>query len=392
VKCCLAILFFAAVCGSSTMAAQESCPRAELPAYAHNDYENDKPLIDALRLGYQGVEADVFLIDGVLRVGHDRRHAAKRLSLEHMYLEPLQRLATRCGGIVTEGAEFMLIVELKEASRPAFDSLLALIGRYRDMLWYADRDSLRGRAVMVRLVGWHPPPSQLGTSQMANARLHYKLTRPQRPKFNEQLSWLFWMLSADYGKSIAGWLPTNARRDRWLRVFHELADSGRTIRVYNVPRDSAVYRQLLAAGVTLIGTKTLAATRELLLPLVRLARCYTIEAGPWVIPPDAVDRHIPELPHLVMRDSLPPEGFFEGSAWRRLTTYSRNGARLGPGWMWHSSIGSFSITDSNGFGGVSLDFRIAGDSIYGRAEVFSDMVGSKYPYAPARGHAVTCPG
>lgn len=40
-----------------------------LPAYAHNDYLIDRPLVDALALGYRGVEADVFLVDGVEEPG-----------------------------------------------------------------------------------------------------------------------------------------------------------------------------------------------------------------------------------------------------------------------------------------------------------------------------------
>ena len=60
--------------GGLTAAAQSpgqpDCPRGTLPAYAHNDYINTRPLHDALSLGYKGVEADVFLVEGVLRLGH----------------------------------------------------------------------------------------------------------------------------------------------------------------------------------------------------------------------------------------------------------------------------------------------------------------------------------
>ena len=54
-----------------------TCPRADLPAYAHNDYRNEAPLSEALALGYSGVEADVYLVNGVLRLGHDRREAQR---------------------------------------------------------------------------------------------------------------------------------------------------------------------------------------------------------------------------------------------------------------------------------------------------------------------------
>ena len=39
-------------------------------AHAHNDYEHTRPLFDALDQGFNSVEADVFLVDGKLLVGH----------------------------------------------------------------------------------------------------------------------------------------------------------------------------------------------------------------------------------------------------------------------------------------------------------------------------------
>jgi hypothetical protein len=47
-------------------------PLTLIPAYAHNDYQNARPLSDALDLGFRGVEVDYVLIDGELRVGHER--------------------------------------------------------------------------------------------------------------------------------------------------------------------------------------------------------------------------------------------------------------------------------------------------------------------------------
>ena len=39
-------------------------------AFSHNDYERAKPLADALSLGFNCVEADLWLIDGELYVSH----------------------------------------------------------------------------------------------------------------------------------------------------------------------------------------------------------------------------------------------------------------------------------------------------------------------------------
>src|SRR5262249_31499035 len=71
---------------------QTACPRGALPAYSHNDYWNAHPLHDALLLGYQGAEADVFLVNGKLQLGHERRAAAEDGSFETLYLAPLRAL------------------------------------------------------------------------------------------------------------------------------------------------------------------------------------------------------------------------------------------------------------------------------------------------------------
>lgn len=44
-------------------------------AHAHNDYEHERPLFDALEHGFCSVEADIGFIDGELRVAHDQEDA-----------------------------------------------------------------------------------------------------------------------------------------------------------------------------------------------------------------------------------------------------------------------------------------------------------------------------
>ena len=55
-------------------------------AHAHNDYHHPRPLLDALDHGFCGVEADIFLVDGELLVGHDRTELKPERTLESLYL------------------------------------------------------------------------------------------------------------------------------------------------------------------------------------------------------------------------------------------------------------------------------------------------------------------
>jgi hypothetical protein len=233
---------------------QAGCPRPRLPAYAHNDYANARPLTDALALGFRGVEADLFLVDGVLRVGHDRRSARTGASFEAAYLAPLQAVLARCGRLGSDGLPFLLAVEFKATSPAAYDSLGSLLARYPAVTAAAE----------VVLVGWHPTIAVGSVPPVLLARQH-RLRSPgavDAAALDDGVR----LLSVDYGKTLGRWWVREAGRRRWLAGLRAVkaAQPARRLRVHNVPVDAAVYRALLAAGVDLIGTKDLPATARLL--------------------------------------------------------------------------------------------------------------------------------
>src|SRR6516165_8545996 len=77
------------------VAAEEKPPVARVTpvrqAHAHNDYEHKRPLLDALENGFCSVEADVFLVEGELLVGHTRGSLRAERTLEKLYLAPLRQ-------------------------------------------------------------------------------------------------------------------------------------------------------------------------------------------------------------------------------------------------------------------------------------------------------------
>lgn len=237
------------------------CTRAELPAYAHNDYENVTPLFDALSLGYRGVEADVFLIDGVLRVGHSRPLAERGGSLDALYLVPLRSLVSRCGDLSSDAKKFLLTIELKEASPRAYQALVSLLQRYEFGI-----SSAYGKAVHVVLVGWHPQPLQLPAGGFFD--LQYRIERPDE-QVPISLSERIGLLSVDFGQAVAPGWHYAASRAAWLQFFRrtKAAFPDKLIRVHNVPVDPNIYAVLLASGVDLLGVRDLKVARRLLVKL-----------------------------------------------------------------------------------------------------------------------------
>lgn len=77
------------------------------PGFSHNDYVRARPLLEAWERGFRFVEADVFLVDGILLVAHDRKDVSPERTLTKLYLEPLSKLDMR------DRAPFWLMVDIK---------------------------------------------------------------------------------------------------------------------------------------------------------------------------------------------------------------------------------------------------------------------------------------
>ena len=247
--------------------AESNCPRGTLPAYAHNDYLNAHPLYEALSLGYKGVEADVFLVNGELQLGHNRRAAAQDGNFETLYLAPLRALVARCGTLTADGQPFLLTVEIKEESRPTFDTLVAVLARYPDVFSPSSgQAAATGRGtppVQAILVGWYPRgfADSISIPLSRQARLQHAGKMPA-----DATDRSVGLISLDYSETIGRRWVTPAKRRRWLSAIRatKAAFPARVIRAYHVPVNERTYRELLAAGVDLIGTPELAETARLL--------------------------------------------------------------------------------------------------------------------------------
>jgi hypothetical protein len=266
----LALVSFAMAvsAASAQRPAQVDCPRGTLPAYAHNDYLNAHPLYDALSFGYRGAEADVFLVNGKLQLGHERRAAVEDGTLEALYLAPLRALVARCGTLTADGQPFVLTLEIKEESRPTYDTLVAVLSRYSDLFSRKSAQTASSRhgtpaPVQAVLVGWYPPgfPDSVAVPLSRQARL-VSASGPPTDAADRGVG----LIGLDYGKTIGRRWQTPGHRRRWLSAIRatKVKFPAQRFRAYHVPVNERIYRKLLAAGVDLIGTLQLAETARLL--------------------------------------------------------------------------------------------------------------------------------
>ncbi|KAF2762713.1 hypothetical protein EJ05DRAFT_10330 [Pseudovirgaria hyperparasitica] len=66
-----------------------------IPCHSHNDYWRRVPLFQALHYGCTGVEADVWLFDNELFVGHNTASLTKKRTFRSLYVDPLLDILDR---------------------------------------------------------------------------------------------------------------------------------------------------------------------------------------------------------------------------------------------------------------------------------------------------------
>ena len=126
-------------------------------AHAHNDYYHKRPLLDALSHGFCSVEADVFLKNGKLLVGHFQFELREARSLEALYLAPLaKRVKANRGSVYPTKAPFHLMIDFKTDGPKTYAALQPLLEKYRLMLTEFGPTETKTKAVTIVISGSRP--------------------------------------------------------------------------------------------------------------------------------------------------------------------------------------------------------------------------------------------
>jgi hypothetical protein len=129
---------------------------APLPrAHAHNDYEHERPLLDALSYGFTSVEADVWLVDGELMVAHDSWDIRPGRTLQALYLDPLLARVRANGGQVYRGhrLSLQLLIDIKNTGEATYLALSRVLRQYRSLFSSAAGDRVRTGPVTAVISG-----------------------------------------------------------------------------------------------------------------------------------------------------------------------------------------------------------------------------------------------
>ncbi|SFP47804.1 Glycerophosphoryl diester phosphodiesterase family protein [Amycolatopsis arida] len=236
-------------------------------AHAHNDYEHERPLLDALDHGFTSVEADIHLVGDQLLVGHDPEDLTPERTLEALYLEPLrQRVLAHHGRVYRRPAEFQLLVDVKTEAVSTYAALRQRLRhpRYAFLFTAYVHGLVRERAVTVVLSG-NRPREVLAAERYRLAFYDGRIVDPTDlgPGADARLV----PLVSDNWTRLFSWTGEGpfppAERERLREIVRTAHAAGQRVRFWATPDTpgparTALWRELVAAEVDHVNTDDLA--------------------------------------------------------------------------------------------------------------------------------------
>lgn len=242
-------------------------------AHAHNDYEHERPLFDALDHGFTSVEADIYLVGGQLLVGHDPADLRPGRTLQSLYLEPLrQRVLDNRGGVYPGFDEFQLLIDIKSTGPATYTELERVLRnpRYEFLFTRYLHGAVRPGPV-TSVVSGERPRALMEAQDDRLAFYDGRLTDPNDLGIGADPG-LVPVVSDNWTKLFtwngAGPMPAD-QRDELRRIVSDAQTAGQRVRFWATPdapgpEREAVWSELAAAGVDHINTDDLVGLEEFL--------------------------------------------------------------------------------------------------------------------------------
>ncbi|RUQ32867.1 hypothetical protein ELQ35_01060 [Peribacillus cavernae] len=260
---------------SSTLASAEHAMKKSTvvplaKAHAHNDYEHERPLYDALDHGFTSVEADVWLEDGELLVAHDQSNVESERTLKSLYLDPLKEKVRQNRGSVYKGADqdFLLWIDIKSEDAATYKEIHEQLTQYQKILTKFSKSKVKQSAVTVIISGNRP------RELMENQKIRYATYDGRMSDLGTNAPNQFMPVISDNWTKHFTWqgvgeMPED-EREKLNHIVKTAYDNGQIVRFWAtpdmaLPNREPVWDELLTAGVDLINTDDLPALQQYLL-------------------------------------------------------------------------------------------------------------------------------
>lgn len=220
--------------------------------HSHNDYYQNRPLLDALDNGMVSIEVDIFLRDGRLLVGHDEKELDDSRTLSNLYLDPLYEQIKLLKG---EFLPIILMIDIKDKGKETYKELKEVLKPFHKILTRCKRGKISKRPVLLIISGERP----ISLLRMEKKRYVFVDGRISDLE-NEELSNLFPLISDDWNKYFTwnGQGKISSEEYKKLKeIILKCRKQNKLLRFWGIPHEmskSVKYWDLFQkVGVDLIG-------------------------------------------------------------------------------------------------------------------------------------------
>lgn len=215
--------------------------------HSHNDYEQKQPFFAAYNLGFDSIEADLYLKDGELYVAHDWKNVTPERTLNKLYIEPLlAKIKENKGFPYANKKTLQLLLDLKKDGKEILKVLYAQLQPYEKEL----------RHVTIAISGDMPPPDEFqnydkmfffdGRKNLTYSKKSYKRVALVSASF------------LDFGKYWVGKEPLSDETFQKISTFvEEMHKKGKKVRIWGTPNTTLGFETLQKLKVDIIGTDDL---------------------------------------------------------------------------------------------------------------------------------------
>jgi hypothetical protein len=220
-------------------------------AHSHNDYEQRRPLAEALSRGFWSVEADVWLHQGRMLVAHDFVDVSPEKTLQSLYLNPLRGFF-KTNATPKSAPPLTLLIDVKSAAEPTYAALRDVLTNYADILTRFESNTIHTNAVMVIISGERAP------SLMAAEPSRFAAVDGRLPDLATNPPVALMPLISDNWTKQFKWRGTGAlpddERAKLRALVQQTHSQGRRLRLWAAPDNETGWKELYEAGVDLLNT------------------------------------------------------------------------------------------------------------------------------------------
>lgn len=224
-------------------------------AFAHNDYEHENPLFDALANGFTTIEADIHLIDGELYVTHYPPASVENVStLKELYLDPLLNHIKNNNGQVYPGynSPVYLMIDIKTDGEATYAVLRKQLIEYSEILSSLSDVNNIPKPVRVFISG-NRPIATIKEDPIQLAGVDGRL-----PDLEKNYTVGFMPIISESFFGIVDWNGIDPIPEKEFEMLKSISDKvhqqGKKFRLWGAPENEYTWSVLSSAGIDFICT------------------------------------------------------------------------------------------------------------------------------------------